>query len=80
MNLQILKLLEKDARFTIEDLATVTGLTNAEVEREIAEMTGISRQGVWDIIKRAEETLRKTEGKTGLMRRFRENQAAVAEM
>ena len=39
MNLQILKLLEKDARFTIEDLATVTGLTNAEVEREITEMT-----------------------------------------
>ncbi|MBQ5672284.1 MAG: YlxM family DNA-binding protein [Oscillospiraceae bacterium] len=47
---------------------------------EIAEMTGISRQGVWDIIKRAEETLRKTEEKTGLIRRFRENQAAVAEM
>ena len=47
---------------------------------EIAEMTGISRQGVWDIIKRAEETLRKTEQKTGLIRRFRENQEAVAEM
>lgn len=47
---------------------------------EIAEMTGISRQGVWDIIKRAEETLRKTEEKTGLIGRFRENQAVVAEM
>ena len=47
---------------------------------EIAEETGISRQGVWDIIKRAEETLRKTEDKTGLIRRFRENQEAVAEM
>ena len=47
---------------------------------EIAEMTGISRQGVWDIIKRAEETLRKTEEKTGLVRRFRETQAAVAEI
>lgn len=47
---------------------------------EIAEETGISRQGVWDIIKRAEETLRKTEEKTGLIRRFRENQEAVAEM
>lgn len=47
---------------------------------EIAEMTGISRQGVWDIIKRAEETLRKTEEKTGLIRRFQENQEAVAEM
>ena len=40
---------------------------------EIAEETGISRQGVWDIIKRAEETLRKTEEKTGLIRRFREH-------
>ena len=47
---------------------------------EIAEMTGISRQGVWDIIKRAEETLRKTEEKTGLIGRFREHQEAVAEM
>ena len=47
---------------------------------EIAEMTGISRQGVWDIIKRAEETLRKTEEKTGLIGRFQENQSAVAEM
>lgn len=47
---------------------------------EIAEMTGISRQGVWDIIKRAEETLRKTEEKTGLIGRFHENQETVAEM
>ena len=39
MNLQILKLLEQNARLPIEDLATVTGLTKAEVEREIAEMT-----------------------------------------
>ena len=47
---------------------------------EIAEMTGISRQGVWDIIKRAEETLRKTEEKTGLIGRFQENQTVVTEM
>ncbi len=47
---------------------------------EIAEMSGISRQGVWDIIKRAEETLRKTEEKTGLIGRFRETREAVAEM
>ena len=47
---------------------------------EIAEMTGISRQGVWDIIKRAEETLRKTEEKTGLIGRFQENQTVVSEM
>lgn len=47
---------------------------------EIAQMTGISRQGVWDIIKRAEETLRRTEEKTGLIRRFHENMEAVTEM
>ena len=32
---------------------------------EIAESSGISRQGVWDIIRRAEATLRETERKTG---------------
>jgi len=47
---------------------------------EIAEMMGISRQGVWDIIKRAEETLRRTEEKTGLIKRFHENMEAVTEM
>ncbi len=47
---------------------------------EIAEMSGISRQGVWDIIRRAEETLRKTEEKTGLVHRFQETQAAVEEI
>ena len=47
---------------------------------EIAEETGISRQGVWDIIKRAEETLRKTEEKTGLIKRFQETQTVLAEM
>lgn len=36
---------------------------------EIAESSGISRQGVWDIIRRAEATLRETEQKTGLVRR-----------
>lgn len=47
---------------------------------EIAEMTGISRQGVWDIIKRAEETLRGTEEKTGLIVRFQETQSAIGEI
>ena len=47
---------------------------------EIAEESGISRQGVWDIIKRAEETLRRTEEKTGLIRRFHEHQTVVADM
>ena len=37
---------------------------------EIAESTGISRQGVWDIIRRAEATLRETERKTGLVQRY----------
>ncbi len=45
MNIKILKLLEKDARMAVEDIATVTGLTEAEVKSEIAEMeaTGIIR-------------------------------------
>ena len=47
---------------------------------EIAEQEGISRQGVWDIIRRAEATLRRAEERTGLVRRFRELQDTVAEM
>ena len=45
---------------------------------EIAEQEGISRQGVWDIIRRAEATLRKAEERTGLVRRFRELQESVS--
>lgn len=37
---------------------------------EIAEQSGISRQGVWDNIRRAEQTLQEIEEKTGLVRRF----------
>ena len=37
---------------------------------EIAQSEGISRQGVWDIIRRAEDTLRRFEEKTGLVERF----------
>ena len=37
---------------------------------EIAEQCGISRQGVWDNIRRAEATLKEIEEKTGLIRRF----------
>ena len=37
---------------------------------EIAETDGITRQGVWDIIRRGEETLRRYERKTGLVARF----------
>lgn len=38
---------------------------------EIAESTGITRQGVRDCVKRAEHTLRGMEEKFGLLRRFR---------
>ena len=41
---------------------------------EIAEQCGISRQGVWDSIRRAQAAMETVEEKTGLIRRFRENQ------
>ncbi len=44
---------------------------------EIAEQCGISRQGVWDNIRRAESTLQDIEEKTGLVRRFEENRSAL---
>ena len=34
---------------------------------EIAEQSGTSRQAVWDIIRRAEQTMRDIEAKTGLI-------------
>ncbi len=46
---------------------------------EIAQNVGITRQGVHDIITRAEETLRTIERKTGLIRRFTELQAGLDE-
>jgi len=36
---------------------------------EIAEQSGVSRQAVWDIIRRAEQSLRDYESKTGLVAR-----------
>lgn len=47
---------------------------------EIAERTGISRQGVWDIIRRAEATLRETEEKTGLVRRYGAQRETISEI
>ena len=41
---------------------------------EIAEQLGISRQGVWDNIRRAELALQEIESKTGLIRRFSKTQ------
>ena len=45
---------------------------------EIAENYGISRQGVRDVIVRAESAMQAIEDKTGLLRRFHQSQAAIA--
>ena len=45
---------------------------------EIADETGISRQGVWDIIRRAEDAMAVMEEKTGLIKRFTERAETVA--
>ena len=37
---------------------------------EIAELEGLSRQGVWDLLRRAEQNLRDVEEKTGIIGRF----------
>lgn len=47
---------------------------------EIAESGGISRQAVWDIIRRAEAVLRDTEEKTGLVERFSRQREKVADI
>lgn len=47
---------------------------------EIADETGISRQGVWDIIRRAEAAMAGMEEKTGLIRRFAERAETVGEI
>ena len=44
---------------------------------EIAEQSGVSRQGVWDNIRRADAALRQFEEKTGLIRRLEEQQRAL---
>ena len=45
---------------------------------EIAENCGISRQGVRDVIVRAEAAMREIEDKTGLIRRFMQMQPKIA--
>ena len=47
---------------------------------EIAEQSGISRQGVWDIIRRAEAAMVEVEEKTGLIKRFNEQSAVLNEL
>lgn len=44
---------------------------------EIAEQLGISRQGVWDNIRRAESAMKEIEEKTGLIRRFEGTRRAL---
>ena len=44
---------------------------------EISEKVGISRNGVYDIIKRAEKILIKTEEKTGIVRKWMETQEDI---
>ena len=46
---------------------------------EIAEQSGISRQGVWDNIRRAEAALQELEDKTGLVRRVMELERELEE-
>ena len=47
---------------------------------EIAEQCGISRQGVWDMIRRAETAMTEIEEKTGLIKRFLERNAQIDEL
>lgn len=47
---------------------------------EIAELGGLSRQGVWDILRRAEATLRDMETKTGIVQRHLDRKAQIAEI
>jgi len=44
---------------------------------EIAESTGITKQGVYDIITRAEKTLAEVEQKTGIIQKWRETRAEL---
>ena len=44
---------------------------------EIAGDEGLSRQGVWDILRRAEANLRDVEEKTGLIRRFLDRRTEI---
>ena len=47
---------------------------------EIAEQCGVSRQGVWDNIRRAEAAMQAVEEKTGLVARFLEQQRLLSRL
>ena len=44
---------------------------------EIGEMNGISRQGVWEIVRRAEAAMRAIDERTGLVAKYNERREAV---
>ena len=44
---------------------------------EIAALSGVSRQAVWDNIRRAESSLREIEGKVGLVERWQRQREAL---
>ncbi len=47
---------------------------------EIAEQCGVSRQGVWDNIRRALASMESVEERTGLIRRFDETRRVLGEL
>ena len=47
---------------------------------EIAEQCGISRQGVWDNIRRAQAAMETMEEKTGLIRRFTDTRGELEKL
>jgi len=47
---------------------------------EIAEQEGISRQGVWDNIRRAQKAMEEIEDKTGIIKRYSERMAEIEEL
>lgn len=47
---------------------------------EIATLSGVSRQGVWDILHRAEKSLRDMEEKTGIIRRYLLRREQIADI
>lgn len=47
---------------------------------EIAESEGVSRQAVWDNIRRAEESLRRKEAEIGLLSRYKLQQEVAREL
>lgn len=44
---------------------------------EIGEMNGISRQGVWEIVRRAEAAMRAIDERTGLVAKYNERRQAA---